>query len=151
MQKRFRNALHILQYFIFKNNEEINNRKWASQSLVKFYAFKGELNFIYVFNTCFLCSWNFPFRSNRDNSLVDHAIVFSSRLANYFPRDDRRNEARRIELNWIGSSEWANSSLQFTASVTRLLTAGGTSLLAMQRYAPICRLSTRWKCSNEPL
>lgn len=43
------------------------------------------------------------------------------------------------------------ASLQFTASVTRLLTAGGTSLLAMHRYAPICRLSTRWNCSTEPL
>lgn len=40
--------------------------------------------------------------------------------------------------------------LQCTFRKTRLLTAGGTSLEAMQRYAPICRRTTPVKFKWEP-
>jgi len=41
--------------------------------------------------------------------------------------------------------------LQFTFSVIRLLTAGGTSLEAMHKYAPICRRSNLTNCRVSPL
>lgn len=40
--------------------------------------------------------------------------------------------------------------LQLTLRNTRLLTAGGTSFFAMQRYAPKCRRSTSKKLINSP-
>lgn len=40
---------------------------------------------------------------------------------------------------------------QFTLRVILLLTAGGTSLLAMQRYAPICFLSSFCRIRVSPL
>lgn len=46
--------------------------------------------------------------------------------------------------------EWYKLHLQCTTSMTRLLTEGGTPLLAMQRYAPMCSRDTFTRCSTAP-
>lgn len=49
------------------------------------------------------------------------------------------------------TSHYNEKYLQCTLSDTRLLTAGGTSFDAIQRYEPICLRSTLIKCNVEPL